>query len=112
MMTSWAHPTAAERFLHRRQGLVGGFWRGLQALFTRLAYREGRGYGQPGAARIAKVLPAHALLSAHRKLPIVIAEVFAAYRPADYRGVVDEYLAQPPVGPVARSRSQPDRPDE
>lgn len=62
MMTSWAHPTAFERFLHRRKGLVAGFWGGVQALFTRLAYREGRDYGAAGAARIRKVLPSHKLL--------------------------------------------------
>jgi len=32
-------------------------------------------------------------LSPYRKLPNVLAEVFAAYRPADYAGLVDEFLA-------------------
>ncbi len=62
MMTSWAHPTAAERFLHRRHGFVRGFWGRLQALIARLARREGRGNGAAGDARIAAVLPEHAFL--------------------------------------------------
>jgi hypothetical protein len=38
-------------------------------------------------------------LSAYRKLPNMIAEVFAPYRPADYKGLVGEYLAKPPAAP-------------
>lgn len=34
-------------------------------------------------------------ISRHRKLPNVFAEVFAAYRPADYADVVEEFLADP-----------------
>lgn len=62
MMTSWAHPTAAERFLHRRERIVRSFWAGLQALVARIARREGRGYGAAGAARLAAVLPEHDFL--------------------------------------------------
>lgn len=35
-------------------------------------------------------------VSPYRKLPNVIAEVFSPYGPADYRGVVDEFLAHSP----------------
>lgn len=62
MMTSWAHPTAAERFLHRRERFVRSFWAGLQALVGGIARREGRGYGSAGQARLAAVLPQHAFL--------------------------------------------------
>ncbi len=62
MMTGWAHPTAAERFLHRRKAVVRTFWAGLQAIFARIARREGRGYGRDGKARLAAVLPEHPLL--------------------------------------------------
>ncbi|MGQ0632075.1 MAG: flavin-containing monooxygenase [Sporichthyaceae bacterium] len=62
MMTSWAHPTAAERFLHRRERVVRSFWGGLQSLVARIARREGHGHGPAGAARLAAVLPEHALL--------------------------------------------------
>jgi hypothetical protein len=38
-------------------------------------------------------------ISPYRKLPNPLAEVFAAYRPGDYSGVVDEFLAAAPVMP-------------
>ncbi len=62
MMTSWAHPTAMERFLHHRKSFVGSFWNMLQGVFTRIIKREGRGHGAAGDARIAAVLPEHPLL--------------------------------------------------
>ena len=62
MMTSWAHPTRGERFLHRRNGFVGSFWRALEGLFTRIARREARGHGAAGDARLAAVIPEHSLL--------------------------------------------------
>jgi cation diffusion facilitator CzcD-associated flavoprotein CzcO len=62
MMTSWAHPTAAERFLHRRRRIVRSFWSTLQKVVARTARREGRGFGPEGAARLAAVLPGHDLL--------------------------------------------------
>lgn len=62
MMTGWAHPTAAERFLHRRTRFVRAFWAGLQAHIARICRREGRGHGPAGAARLAAVLPEHDLL--------------------------------------------------
>ncbi len=37
-------------------------------------------------------------LSPYRKLPNVLAEIFSAYGASDYRGVVDEFLAQPVSG--------------
>lgn len=42
----------------------------------------------------------------YRKLPNVVAEVVAPYAPADYAGVVDEFLAQPP-GPPHRPSPLP-----
>jgi cation diffusion facilitator CzcD-associated flavoprotein CzcO len=62
MMTSWAHPTAAERFLHRRRRIVRSFWSTLQKVVARSARREGRGHGAEGAARLAAVLPEHEFL--------------------------------------------------
>ena len=62
MMTSWAHPTAGERFLHRRRSVVGGFWRKLESVVTGINTREGRGHGAAGEARIAAVMPEHSLL--------------------------------------------------
>lgn len=62
MMTSWAHPTGAERFLHRRERIVRSFWTGLQSVVAYQARREGRGHGPAGAARLAAVLPEHPFL--------------------------------------------------
>jgi len=38
-------------------------------------------------------------LSPYRKLPNVFAEIFSAYKAADYAGIIDEFLAQPPTSP-------------
>lgn len=62
MMTSWAHPTAGERLLHRQQWIVGGFWAGLQRLITHIIRHEGSGHGAAGEAKLAKVIPEHPLL--------------------------------------------------
>ncbi|MES2180301.1 MAG: NAD(P)/FAD-dependent oxidoreductase [Gemmatimonadota bacterium] len=62
MMTSWAHPTRGERFLHRRTSFIRSFWSGLEKLFTHIARHEGRGHGAAGEARIAAVIPSHSLL--------------------------------------------------
>lgn len=63
MMPSWAHPTAAERFLHRELSFaVSGFWRGIEALFRWNALRAAEGTGPEGAARLATVLPRHPLV--------------------------------------------------
>jgi cation diffusion facilitator CzcD-associated flavoprotein CzcO len=62
MMTGWAHPTAIERFLHRRKSFVGSFWRMLERVFTGVVKREGRGHGAAGDARLATVMPEHPLL--------------------------------------------------
>jgi cation diffusion facilitator CzcD-associated flavoprotein CzcO len=63
MMTSWAHPTAIERGLHRLGPVVQGFWAGLQTVIRATARRQARGTGPEGAARLAQVLPAHPLLA-------------------------------------------------
>jgi cation diffusion facilitator CzcD-associated flavoprotein CzcO len=77
MMPCWAHPTGAERFLHRRlRPLVGGFWSGLQALFRHLALRAARGTGPEGRARVLATLPDHPLLPDLRSA--------AALEPAGY----------------------------
>ncbi len=76
MMTSWAHPTSFERFLHRRLAFVGSFWSGLQKLFVWLARRQGRGAGPGGSARLATVFPTHPFLPDLRSA--------AALAPIDY----------------------------
>lgn len=80
MMTSWAHPTSAERFLHRRPALVRSFWSGLQKLFAWMADHQGRGTGATGKARLATVLPTHPFLPDLRSA--------AALAPTEYYGLV------------------------
>ncbi len=61
MMTSWAHPTAIERFLHSRmRGLVHKFWQTIAGVVKWQARRAAR--GTSGAERVEAVLPTHPLL--------------------------------------------------
>lgn len=61
MMPSWAHPTAPERFLHRRLGfLVNGFWSGLSAVLRGLATRVASGPEE--RTRVELALPTHPLV--------------------------------------------------
>ena len=63
MMTSWAHPTAAERFLHRRgRGAVQAFWGALAKVVRHEYRRAARGAGPAGLARVDAVTPSHGLL--------------------------------------------------
>ncbi len=63
MMTSWAHPTALERFLHGPLGgVVHGFWKMLAWLVRWHCEREAAGTGAQGLARVRAVLPSHPLL--------------------------------------------------
>lgn len=87
MMTSWAHPTAAERFLHRRRRVVHSFWTMLQKVIGRSARREGRGHGPEGKARLAAVLPDHEFLPDLRSA--------AALAPTGYYGHVGAGAIEP-----------------
>jgi hypothetical protein len=63
MMTSWAHPTAFERFLHRRlKFVVDAFWNLLQFIFRKQILAEGRGLGSDARARLDAVIPDHPLV--------------------------------------------------
>jgi dimethylaniline monooxygenase (N-oxide forming) len=63
MMTSWAHPTAAERFVHQRmQPAVRAFWGALGDLIRWQTRRAARGFGPAGVARIEALRPPHGLL--------------------------------------------------
>ncbi|MDX2079078.1 MAG: NAD(P)/FAD-dependent oxidoreductase [bacterium] len=63
MMTSWAHPSAMERFLHKRFGfVVNGFWRMLSLIFGLQISARGIGKGAEVRQRLRMVKPTHALL--------------------------------------------------
>jgi len=87
MMPSWAHPTAAERALHRVAPIVRGFWSGLERLVETLAARQGAGHGPAGAARMATVKPAHGLVPDLRSA--------AALAPDSYYGHVGSGAIEP-----------------
>ena len=90
-MTSWTHPTACERFLHRRTSAVHGFWRALEHILVRIAKREGRGNGLAGDARIAAVLPEHGLLPDLRSAVAVAAPGYYRYVAA---GTIEPHRAE------------------
>jgi cation diffusion facilitator CzcD-associated flavoprotein CzcO len=88
MMPSWAHPTAAERFLHRRMGgAVAGFW----AMVERVLRRQVLAHAPRGDAealrRLAAVQPTHRLVPDLRSA--------AALAPARYY----EYVASGRIEP-------------
>jgi hypothetical protein len=62
MMTSWAHPTGVERFLHKQlKFVVERFWRMLQAVFRLQIVAEGYGKGPEVRQRLETVIPTHPL---------------------------------------------------
>ena len=63
MMTSWAHPTAFERFLHRRlKFVVDAFWKTLQSIFRWQILAEGRNLGAEARGRLETVIPDHPIV--------------------------------------------------
>jgi len=63
MMTSWAHPSGGERFLHQRLGfVVNGFWRMLALVFGLQIKAHGVGKGTEARQRLRTVKPKHPLL--------------------------------------------------
>jgi dimethylaniline monooxygenase (N-oxide forming) len=63
MMTSWAHPTAIERFLHNRLGfIVSGFWDSIASILRFQVQRNVSGKDRAAQSRIKAVQPDHKLL--------------------------------------------------
>ncbi|MBL8951738.1 MAG: NAD(P)-binding domain-containing protein, partial [Myxococcaceae bacterium] len=95
MMTSWAHPTALERFLHGPLGfVVRSFWKMLAALVRWHCERDARGTGAEGLARVRRVLPAHPLLPDLRSA--------TALMPHGYLGRVARAQIEPHHAEIAR----------
>lgn len=77
MMTSWAHPTAIERFLHNRLGfIVSGFWDFIASIFRFQVQRNVSGKGQAAQARIKAVQPDHKLLPDLRSATAIAPEEY------------------------------------
>ncbi len=63
MMTSWAQPTAMERFLHNKLGFViKGFWDFIQSIVLFQLKRNGRGKDQAAQDRLKVLIPEHKIL--------------------------------------------------
>jgi dimethylaniline monooxygenase (N-oxide forming) len=63
MMTSWAHPSAAERFLHDKlKGGIVKFWGMIAAIVKWQITRLGRNRGQSVKDRLNAVIPTHKFL--------------------------------------------------
>ncbi len=63
MMTSWAQPTAMERFLHQRLGFViSSFWDLIQTIVLFQLKRTGKGKDQATQERLKTLIPEHKIL--------------------------------------------------
>lgn len=63
MMTSWAQPTAMERFLHNRLSfVVSSFWDFIQAIVLYQLKRNGRGKDGAAQERLNRLIPEHKVL--------------------------------------------------
>lgn len=63
MMTSWAQPTAMERFLHKNLKLViSGFWDFIQSIVLFQLKRNGKGKDQAAQDRLKTLIPRHKIL--------------------------------------------------
>ncbi|MFN7115266.1 MAG: flavin-containing monooxygenase [Saprospiraceae bacterium] len=64
MMTSWGHPTLAERFLHRQlKFVVSGFWKMITAVIKYQLRRNGRDKNKMAKDRLETLIPRHELLA-------------------------------------------------
>jgi dimethylaniline monooxygenase (N-oxide forming) len=63
MMTSWAQPTAIERFLHNKLGFViSSFWDFIQSIVLFQLKRNGKGKDQAAQDRLKTLIPEHKIL--------------------------------------------------
>ena len=63
MMTSWAQPTAMERFLHNRlQFVISSFWDFIQSIVLFQLIRNGKGKDQTAKDRLNVLIPEHKIL--------------------------------------------------
>ena len=63
MMTSWAQPTAVERFLHQKLSfLISSFWDLIQSIVLFQLKQTGKGKGQAAHQRLKTLIPEHKIL--------------------------------------------------
>ncbi len=63
MMTSWAQPTAMERFLHNRlRFVISGFWDFIQSIVLFQLKRTGKGKDRAAQERLKTLIPEHKIL--------------------------------------------------
>jgi hypothetical protein len=63
MMTSWAQPTAIERFLHNNlKFVISGFWDLIQSIVRYQLIRNGRGKDEAAQKRLKTLIPEHKIL--------------------------------------------------
>jgi len=63
MMTSWAQPTAIERFLHKQLSFViSSFWNFIQSIVLFQLRRNGKGRDQAAKDRLNVLIPEHQIL--------------------------------------------------
>jgi len=63
MMTSWAQPTALERFLHNKLPFViSSFWNFIQSIVLFQLKRNGKGKDQAAQKRLNTLIPEHKIL--------------------------------------------------
>jgi hypothetical protein len=63
MMTSWAQPTAMERFLHNKLGfIISSFWDFIQSIVLFQLKRNGKGKDQSAQERLNVLIPEHKIL--------------------------------------------------
>jgi cation diffusion facilitator CzcD-associated flavoprotein CzcO len=63
MMTSWAQPTAMERFLHTKlKFVISSFWDMIQSIVLFQLKRNGRGKDQAAQERLKTLIPEHKIL--------------------------------------------------
>lgn len=98
-MPCWAHPTAFERFVHHRLGLlVDSFWFFISRLFVLLCKLRGVFKGRAANRRLDTLIPRHRFIGDLRSA--------AALTPPDYYRLVAEGRVEPCHGEISRFSGQ------
>jgi len=92
MMTSWAHPTPAERFLHGpMKASIDKFWDMIASLFKWQIERLGKSRDQAARDRLSAVIPKHKFLPDLRSAGALAPE---SYYPFVAEGKIEPHLSE------------------